>query len=520
MIDLSVLIPAREEEFLDRTILECLKSIQGNTEIIVILDGYIPNPALTANDPRITIIYNPESKGQRAATNQAAKIAKGKYLMKLDAHCALDPGFDVKMLEAFKKTGDNTTMIPVMKNLHVYDWVCPNGHRWYQGKLSVCELCGEDATKEILWQVKPSPARFTFTFDKTMHFQYWGELAKRPENVAGGQLRETLSIQGSCFMVTKERYFALDLCSEQFHSWGQQGVEIVCKTWLSGGKVIANLDTYYAHLFRTNNFGGFPYENPESLINENRELSRELFQRNKWPLAIHSFEWLLEKFRPVLDWHDKAKKGIIYYSDSELDENIAKPVRAQLDKISREKQIPITTATLKELTGFGSKNIRFPSLKRSPASMFKQILGALENSTADIIFFCEHDVLYHSSHFNFTPENERTFYFNNNVWKVDFKTKKALKVDICEQLSGMCVYKETALAYVREKLKQLESTGFDGHYEPRGIRGSFLSDEPNIDIRHDQNLTPNRWSKDQFRNQENTVGWTEGICPDWAKNLF
>lgn len=522
-MELSVLIPARNEEFLGRTIQDVLDNSEANTEVIAILDSYLPNPPLTQKDPRVTLIYNPKPKGQRAATNQAAKLAKGKYIMKLDAHCKLDKGFDRKMLDAYKEVGDNVTMIPVMKNLHAFNWICPEGHEEYQGKDDICKTCRKKMTKNIVWEAKPSPNRFTFCFDKTMHFQYWSELAKREDNLKGyngnPQLRETLSIQGSCFMLTKERYFALDICSEDFHSWGQQGVEVACKTWLSGGIVLANLNTWFAHMFRTNNFGGFPYSNSQSLIDQNRELSRELFQRNKWPLAIHSFEWLLDRFRPVKYWHDEPKKGIIYYTDSQLDDAIALPVRNQLSKIAKEKNIPIVSSSLKKLN-YGDKHIYFPSLKRGYAAMFKQILAALENSTADIIFFCEADVLYHPSHFDFTPEDENIFYFNNNVWKVDYLTKKAVKVDKCEQLSGMCVYRETALRYVHEKIDQLNSNGFDGHYEPRGTRGGWISQEPNIDIRHNNNLTKTKWSPEEFRNKENAQGWTEGQCPQWGSNLF
>ena len=85
MVDLSILILARNEEFLSRTIQDIFEHSKANTEVIATLDGYLPNPPLKP-DPRITVIYNPESVGQRAATNQAAKLAKGKYLMKADAH--------------------------------------------------------------------------------------------------------------------------------------------------------------------------------------------------------------------------------------------------------------------------------------------------------------------------------------------------------------------------------------------------------------------------------------------------
>src|SRR3990167_5375347 len=318
-MDLSILIPARNEEFLGRTIQDVLEHSKANIEVIAILDGYLPDPPLKP-DPRVTVIYNPVAVGQRAGANQAAKIAKGKYVMKIDAHVAFDDGFDQKMLDAFKETGDNVTMIPVMRNLHAFDWVCPEGHRRYQSPSGPCEECRKPTIKDVVWFPKPSPATHSFRFDKTMHFQYFSEYSKRPEvqkgietnGVYNSDLRESMSIQGSCFMITKEKYFELDICSEDFHSWGQQGVEVASKTCLSGGRVVVNMKTWYAHMFRTRGGDfGFPYSNPQDKVNENRELSRELFQRDKWPLATRKFQWILDKFNPP-DWG--VSKGMIYYT--------------------------------------------------------------------------------------------------------------------------------------------------------------------------------------------------------------
>jgi len=115
-----------------KTIQDVLQNSGEQTKVRAILNGYVPNPPLTAKDPRVTLIYNPQAVGQGAASNQAAKIAKGKYVMKIDAHCAFDKGFDVGMLQAFKEVGDDVTMAPLMRNLHAFDWVCPDGHRRYQ----------------------------------------------------------------------------------------------------------------------------------------------------------------------------------------------------------------------------------------------------------------------------------------------------------------------------------------------------------------------------------------------------
>src|SRR3989338_4135192 len=116
MKDLSILIPSRNEMFISRTIEDILANIEADTEIIVVLDGAWADPPIPQND-RVNVIYVPQSIGQRAATNLAAKLSKAKYVMKLDAHCSFDKGFDTKMLEAFKLTGDNVTMVPVMRNL-------------------------------------------------------------------------------------------------------------------------------------------------------------------------------------------------------------------------------------------------------------------------------------------------------------------------------------------------------------------------------------------------------------------
>lgn len=524
MTDLSVIIPARNEEFLDRTIQDLLENIQADTELIAILDGYVPDPPLAHGDPRLTIIYNPQSVGQRAASNQAAKLAKGKYIMKIDAHCAFDKGFDVKMLEAFKEIGDDVTMVPIMRNLHAFDWVCPEGHRRYQGPSGECKECGKSTVKDVVWIPKTNPASVSYRFDKTMHFQYWGDWGKMQK----GDLTESMSLQGSCFMCTKEKYFELDLCSEEFHSWGQQGVEVACKTWLSGGRVIVNRRTWYAHMFRTQ--GGdfsFPYHNSMSDVRENRELSRELFQHNKWSKAVHDFQWLLDKFHPP-EWEET--KGIIFYTHNTLDgTKLEDAVRSQLQKISDEKKIPILSASNKKID-FGFRNIYFPHSQMGYEWLFKKVKAALENSPNDWIFFTEHDVLYHPSHFDFKPIDKETFYYNQNVWFLRLPDGHALHYD-CSQLSGLCVWKETALAFYNELIEKIEKEGFDRYkigFEPfthKRVQWKhqfktevWKSEFPNVDIKHGGNATGQRWKKEQYRNQNLLVNWTESDTeiPGWG----
>src|SRR3990167_4612267 len=147
MPDLSILIPARHEIHLARTVKDILENIEGETNIIVVLDGEWADPVIE-DDPRVTIVYLPKPIGQRAATNLAARLSRAKYLMKVDAHCAFDKGFDRKLMEDMQ---DDWTVVPIMRNLHVFDWVCENGHRRYQSPSGNCKDCGKPTKREIVW---------------------------------------------------------------------------------------------------------------------------------------------------------------------------------------------------------------------------------------------------------------------------------------------------------------------------------------------------------------------------------
>jgi glycosyltransferase involved in cell wall biosynthesis len=294
MPELSILIPSRNEQFLSRTITDILTHAEGDTEIIAVLDGQWAEPPIPDN-PRVTLVYHSESIGQRAATNEAARLSNAKYLMKVDAHCAFDQGFDAKLMADMQ---DDWTLVPLMRNLHAFDWVCKNGHRRYQSPSGPCTECGEPTVQDVVWIAKRNPQSTAYRFDKSLHFQYFEELKQRQT----GDLVETMSIQGSCFMLTRERYFALNICDEAHGSWGQQGTEVACKTWLSGGRCIVSKKTWYAHLFRTQGGDfGFPYPNPG--IEKARKYSQDLWLNNKWDKAIHPLSWLIDKFTPVPDWN-------------------------------------------------------------------------------------------------------------------------------------------------------------------------------------------------------------------------
>lgn len=534
---LSVLIPARNEEWLAKTVQDLLEHTSDETEIIVGLDGQWTDPAV-GDDPRVTVVYVSESIGQRALTNMLCRLSSAKYVAKVDAHCSFDQDWDIKMLKAFEKTGDNVTMVSIMRNLHVFDWICPDGHSRYQGPSGPCKECGKETKKDVKWIGKKSPQSKSYCFDSEPHFQYFGEHMKKKEvkeAVEKGDLTETMSLQGSCFMMTRDKYWELKICDEDtFPSWGSQGIEVSVKTWLSGGKVLVNHDTWYAHCFRTQGGDfGFPYPQSGSSVQKAKHIARDLFFNNKWEQAIHPLSWLVEKFWPVKGWTDedlaklkemegvsqetpkiiKGQKGAIFYTDNQLKLKIAHAVQKQLRKISKEKGIPIVSASLKPMPHFGDRNIHLP-LKRGYLTYFTQILSALEASESEYIFFLEHDCWYPPEHFDFTPPTNNKFYYNVNWWRAVLGDSK-IRQWKAPQVSGLCCHRDLALNFYRNRLKELESgVRFDRKYEPAGGDKSLLetweSIQPYIDIRHSGTLTRDKMSIKDFRDKSTCIAWKEG----------
>lgn len=301
MTELSVLIPARNEEFLRNTIESVLANMQGDTEVIAVLDGAWANPPI-ADHPRVKLIYHSQSIGQRAATNEAARMSRAKYVLKLDAHCAVDQGFDVKLMAQCEP---DWTVIPRMYNLHAFDWVCAScGLRTYQGACPErCAQCGNIRhERDLIWQPRRSRRTDFARFDRDLHFQYWRGYEKRPE--AEGEIADVMCFVGACFFMERERYWALGGLDEAHGSWGQMGVEISCKSWLSGGRQVVNKRTWFAHLFRTQPGFGFPYPISGTDQEKARQYSRDLWMNNRWAGAQKPLSWLIDKFSPVPEWHD------------------------------------------------------------------------------------------------------------------------------------------------------------------------------------------------------------------------
>jgi hypothetical protein len=233
---------------------------------------------------------------------------------------------------------------------------------------------------------------------------------------------------------------------------------------------------------------------------------------------------------------EEVTKGIIYYTDNRLDEKIMAMCQEQLKKV----HLPITSVSLAPID-FG-ENIVYPG-ERGYLTMAKQILTGLEDMTVDVVFFAEHDVLYHPSHFDFTPLKKGVYYYNTNSWMLRIDDGHGLYY-FHRSLSGICAYRETLIKHYKERIKKIEALilesgntgmvkstendenevplkegihrlGFEPGTHSRPERIDYLPAEnyrsqfPNLDIKHKHNLTKNRWTIDQFRDKSVAKTWKE-----------
>ncbi len=211
---------------------------------------------------------------------------------------------------------------------------------------------------------------------------------------------------------------------------------------------------------------------------------------------------------------------ILYYTHNQCDEKILKACQ----KTILDSGLPIVSVSLKPIE-FGENVVM--DLQPGAVTLVKQIVTGLERITDENVFFCEHDVLYHRSHFDFKPPRQDTFYFNTNNWRWDYPKDRLIGYDGLRSLSGMCVNTELALEHYRQKLKYIEENKLDNGRDPYWARkigyepckskkrgglsdnlcDNWDSEHPNIDIRHRGTMTKPKVTLDSFRRKP--TGWKE-----------
>lgn len=274
----SIIVPSRNETFLAPTVRDLLTNATGPIEVIVVLDGYWPNPALPA-DPRLHIIHKGRAEGMRPAINSASRIARGQYLMKIDAHCAVAQGYD----ETLKANCDT-------------DWiVVPRRHRLEPQAWRI-----EDGGKP------PIDAHYlSYPYERPadpscgLHGTVWtARAAARLDH----QLDDEMSSQGSCWFMTRAHWNRLgEMEVAKYGNFIQEFQELGLKTWLRGGAVKVNKSTWYAHLHKGRTYGRGYFISKQEMAT-GADFATRYWMSNSDSQATRSMRWLVEHFAPVPGW--------------------------------------------------------------------------------------------------------------------------------------------------------------------------------------------------------------------------
>lgn len=286
MSKVSIVIPAYEEPYLGRTVDGIFESASGDIEVIVILENYWPKPPLKGHE-NLIIVHKGVAQGMRQATNTAARIATGDYLMKCDAHCIFGEGFD-EILVADSEPG----------------------------RLSIPSRYGLDAEK---WERIRGPVDYlTLTFPYVIDELYGNGLHGKKWKGEGGLtgsfwhlererkdilVDEILTFQGSCWLMERQKFFDIGGQDHVNYTSHQEAQEMGMKVWLSGGNVVRNKKTWYAHLHKTGKRSGAGSGKKERQRNTVR-FSTDFWMNDRWDLRVRDIKWLIDKFWPLEGWPD------------------------------------------------------------------------------------------------------------------------------------------------------------------------------------------------------------------------
>ena len=277
---LSVIIPAHKEPYLQKTIDSLLSNSElgGDLEVIAVLDG---SSERIEQATRVKVIELNPQRGMRAAINTGIHFAKGKYFLKVDAHCAFALGFDRAMVENCE---DNWLVIPRRYSLDEEKW----------------ERQMDRPVRDYCYLAFPTLSKNGYAM--TPH-NY------NPER-KNGDIDDLMTYQGSCWLANKNEFMRrvgfMDDRPQTYGSFASEMLEVGLKYWLGGGQVKVNKKTWYAHLAKMKRHmreGIFTWDYKAAVRNRGHfTWAARHWINNEEPAMVHPFSWLIEKFSPVPTW--------------------------------------------------------------------------------------------------------------------------------------------------------------------------------------------------------------------------
>lgn len=298
MINLSVIIPSRQPEFLQKTIDDILAKSKLSIEVIVIFDGIWPKEMLREDD-RVIILHHGtvhDSPGMRESINKGVSIARGNYIMKIDEHCMVSEGFDEEIDRVYKlEKTENWVIIPRRKRLDPEKWELIN-----------------DGRPDIDYMYIEYPFLKPFDSTQGLHGNEWRQRfydRKKPS------IDLTPSMQGSCYIMRKDHWDKVikKMETEKYGPFTQEAQEIGFKTWFSGGCVVVDKNIWYAHYHKGRKGKGYNFSNQQyEVFMETKEKGRQ-FSIDYWTTTKdyeHDWEWFMNLFPDMPGWEGNWKERL------------------------------------------------------------------------------------------------------------------------------------------------------------------------------------------------------------------
>ena len=283
----SVVIPARNEPFLEPTIRDLLDKAEGDIEVIAVLEGYWPD--VMVKDPRVHYIHSKQPRGMRGAINAGAALARGDYFMKCDAHCAFDQGFDVVLAADLEH---DWVAVPRRFSLNPEEW-CRRPKRPHDYQY-LCYPADPNDFGGASLKGRDWPAK------------------NRDKELLNVEIDDLMSAQGSSYFMHRAYWDWLELLDEEnYGHFSNEFQEIGLKVWLSGGRVIRNKKTWYAHLHKGKKYGrGWPLR--KSVLNKGARYTLGWMWNKHWHKQDRDFHWFVHKFWPVPTWPEEAVRLVFH----------------------------------------------------------------------------------------------------------------------------------------------------------------------------------------------------------------
>lgn len=290
---LSIIIPSRSPQYLQKTVDDLLQKAEGEVEVIVVLDGIWHT---LKDDPRVTTIHHGEvhnNVGMRGSINAGMAVASGKYVIKVDEHTMMGQGYD-RILSA--DCEDDWVIIPRRLRLEPDTWTLI-----------------EDGRPPIDYMKLDYP--YAKPHDKTQGL-HGAEDRRRYEARKDIIIDDVMTMQGSCYFMKKsywDKLFPEGLDDENYGPFTQEAQEISNKCWLSGGRVIVNKGTFYAHFHKGKKGKGYGFSNEQYKKHCEWNEHGRIYCIEYWLNTKdfqHNFSWLIDKFQPEgwpEDWQQRIR---------------------------------------------------------------------------------------------------------------------------------------------------------------------------------------------------------------------